>query len=69
MNVEVSDTVQRNHDDEPDTVVVVSPEEAALPRDGGEEGDVVTLAEHGDTVERGQQGEGDGLEVAILPCK
>ena len=46
--------------------MVVSPQQPALPGHGGEEGDVVALPEHGHAVERGEQREGDGLEVAIL---
>ena len=49
--VEVCDTVQRNNDDKSDTVVVVSPQEATLSGDGGQQRHVVALAEHGDTVE------------------
>ena len=46
--------------------MVVAPQQPALPGHGGEEGDVVALPEHGHAVERGEQREGDGLEVAIL---
>ena len=46
--------------------MVVAPQQPALPGHGGEERDVVALPEHGHAVERGEQREGDGLEVAIL---
>ena len=66
VDVEVCNTVERDHDDKADTVVVSSPQQAALPGHGGEEGDVMALAEHCDTIEGGEQREGDGLQVSIL---
>ena len=66
VNVEVGDTVEGDHDDQADTVMVIPPQEAALPGHGGEQGDVVTLAKHGHPVERGEQRERDGLEISIL---
>ena len=66
VNMEVGDTVERDHDDQADTVVIIPPQEAALPGHSGEQRDVVTLAKHGHPVERGEQRERDGLEVSIL---
>ena len=67
--MEVGDAVERDHDDQTDAVVIIPPEQPALPGHGGEEGDVVTLAEHGHPIEGGEQREGDGLEISILPGK
>ena len=67
--MEVGNTVEGDHDDQADTVVIIPPQQAALPGHGGEQGDVVTLAEHGDPVERGEERERYGLEVSILASK
>ena len=64
--MEVRNTVKRDDDDEADTVVVIPPQQAALPGHGGEEGDIMTLAKHSDTIEGCKQREGDGLKVSIL---
>ena len=66
MDVEITDGVERNHDYESDTVVVISPEDSAFPGHRGEEGDVVRLAEHGHSIQGGQQGQRYGLQVTIL---
>ena len=66
MDVEITDGVERNHNYESDTVVVISPENSTLPRHGGEEGHVVRLAEHGHSIQGGQQWERYGLEVSVL---
>ena len=66
VDVEVSDAVEGHHDNEANAVVIIPPQEAALSGHGGEQCDVVTLAEHGYPVKGGEQGEGDGLEVSIL---
>ena len=66
MDVKITDGVERNHDYESDTVVVISPEDSAFPGHRGEERDVVRLTEHGHSIEGGKQWEGYGLQVSIL---
>ena len=66
MDVKITDGVERNHHYESYTVVVISPEDSAFPGHRGEEGDVVRLTEHGDSIEGGQQREGYGLQVSVL---
>ena len=66
MDVKVTDGVERNHDYESDTVVIISPQHSALPGHRGEEGHVVRLTEHGHAIEGGQQWEWYGLQVPVL---
>ena len=66
MDVEITDGVERNDHYEPDTVVVISPQNSTFPGHRGEEGHVVRLAEHGHSIERREEWERYGLQVSVL---